>query len=64
MAQVKDHTAPALLLEELEPVLDDEDDKQAEKFVMKLWRMLIYEVSIYGACSTMYVCIDGLHRNK
>jgi hypothetical protein len=23
---------------------DDDDDKQADKFVIKLWRMLIYEV--------------------
>lgn len=35
-----EHLPAAAMVEELEPVLDTE----AEPFVIKLWRMLIYEV--------------------
>jgi len=37
--QVKEQTKPSKILQELEPVLDDE----AKLFVMKLWRLIIYE---------------------
>ena len=39
MGQLNDHTAPSKMHEELSPVLDDE----ADNFVLKLYRMVIFE---------------------
>ena len=39
MSQLNDHTPPAKMHEELAPVLDDE----ADAFVLKLYRMVIFE---------------------
>ncbi|KAK3254861.1 hypothetical protein CYMTET_35939, partial [Cymbomonas tetramitiformis] len=43
VTKVQTRMTATKLLEELSPVLDDDDDKQAEKFIVRLWRMLIFE---------------------
>jgi len=42
-SKLKAHASCEALVTELAPVLDDDNDKQAEKFVLKLQRLLILE---------------------